>query len=354
MHTLDFAIIDPHLHQWDPYTTPHPARTAVKLFGNSPWLLDRSVRFTQPKTLIDTLGLTEHVTRPYLPEHYAKDLGQYNVEQVIHVEANWHKQKGKGVVEETDYIRSLPFSPQQLKLGGIVASADPSDSQFKKILKLHLKASPLVKGIRKKAAFHEDPGVYAWHPEAHLYRQKAFLKGFEQIAMHKLSFDAWIYSTQLQDLTHLARQFPETNIVLDHLGTPVGAFGQVGKYTGLTATNRQNILKRWQDDLAELAELPNVYTKLSGLFMPVLGHQYYQYNKRATKQEIVDLTTPLIIHALQSFGSYRVMFASNAPMDLVNIQLPVLIDAWTDIVAQYDPNAVSRVFRTNAKQFYRL
>lgn len=354
MQQLDFSIIDPHLHQWDPYQTPHAARTAVKLFGKSPWLLDRAVRFSKSKPFLDTLGLTQHATRPYLPEDYAKDIGQYKVEQVVHVEAEWHHQKGKGVVEETEFVRSLPFAVHGLKLGGIVASADPSDSNFKKILKMHLKSSPLVRGIRKKAAVHEDPGVYSWHKDAHLYRQKAFLKGFEQIAMHKLSFDAWVYSTQLQDLTLLARQFPETNIVLDHLGTPAGIFGQVGKYTGLTATNRQNIFKRWQDDLAELAELPNVYTKLSGVFMPVLGHQFYQYNKRATKQEIIDLTTPLVMHALQCFGSYRLMFASNFPMDSVNVNLVDLIDAWTDIIAQYDPDAVSRIFRTTAKQFYRL
>ncbi len=39
MQHLDFALIDPHIHQWDPYNTPHAAALAVKLLGKHPvWL----------------------------------------------------------------------------------------------------------------------------------------------------------------------------------------------------------------------------------------------------------------------------------------------------------------------------
>jgi predicted TIM-barrel fold metal-dependent hydrolase len=52
-----------------------------------------------------------------------------------------------------------------------------------------------------------------------------------------LSFDAWGYSTQLNEITALAKQFPETRIVVDHLATPVSLFGAVGKKTGKTLRN---------------------------------------------------------------------------------------------------------------------
>lgn len=65
---LNFPIIDPHIHQWDPYHTPHAAALAVKLFGRHPHLLDRMVRLFNPKPIVDTVGLTEHITAPYLPE----------------------------------------------------------------------------------------------------------------------------------------------------------------------------------------------------------------------------------------------------------------------------------------------
>lgn len=354
MHTLNFPLIDPHIHQWDPYSTPHAAAFAVKLLGQRPFLLDKMVRLVKPKDLIETVGLTEHITRPYLPQDYKNDLQHYAVEQVVHIEASWAKHKGKGLVGETEFIESLPFNEDTVKLGGIVATADPCDSNFKKILKLHQKASKRLRGIRRMAAFHEDKGVHNWTDTPHLYTQKKFLKGFEQLAQHNLSFDAWVYSQQIADVIELAKIFPETSIVLDHLGTPAGLFGKVGQNTGLSKTARENIFYQWQEDIAELSTLPNVYTKMSGLFMPVLGHQFYKNKQLASKQQIIDLVAPLILHALESFGTYRVMFASNFPMDRVNTSLVNIIDAFSDIVMQYDENALEKVFHHNAKQFYRL
>ncbi|WP_151824992.1 amidohydrolase family protein [Acinetobacter bereziniae] len=354
MHTLNFPLIDPHIHQWDPYSTPHAAAFAVKLLGQRPFLLDKMVRLVKPKDLIETVGLTEHITRPYLPQDYKNDLQHYAVEQVVHIEASWAKHKGKGVVGETEFIESLPFNEDTVKLGGIVATADPCDSNFKKILKLHQKASKRLRGIRRMAAFHENKGVHNWTDTPHLYTQKKFLKGFEQLAQHNLSFDAWVYSQQIADVIELAKIFPETSIVLDHLGTPAGLFGKVGQNTGLSKTARENIFYQWQEDIAELSTLPNVYTKMSGLFMPVLGHQFYKNKQLASKQQIIDLVAPLILHALESFGTYRVMFASNFPMDRVNTSLVNIIDAFSDIVMQYDENALEKVFHHNAKQFYRL
>ena len=241
-----------------------------------------------------------------------------------------------------------------MKLGGIVATADPRDSNFKKILQLHKKASPRFKGIRKMAAVHEDKDIHAWADEPHLYLNKKFLKGFEILAQYNLTFDAWVYSTQLSDVIALAKQFSETSIVLDHFGTPAGLFGKVGTLTGLTKTARENILVRWQDDMAELALCPNVYTKMSGLLMPVLGHEFHKQGRLASRQEVYDRVMPLISHVLNCFGVYRVMFASNFPMDRVSSSLVNIIDAFSDAVVAYDPNALEQVFHHNAKQFYRL
>lgn len=354
MKHLDFAIVDAHIHQWDPYHTPHAAALAVKLFGKSPYLLDKVVRLAQPKDLIESIGLTTHITAPYLPQNYVKDVAHYQIDQVVHVEASWHDRKGTGVIGETHFIESLPFNEHTVKLGAIVAAADPRDRHFKKILKLHMQTSPKFRGIRKMAAFHDDKGVHAWADQAGLYKDKKFLKGFEAIAQNNLSFDAWVYSSQLSDVISLAKQFPETSIVLDHLGTPAGLFGKIGKHTGLTQVARDNIFYQWQQDIAELATLPNVYTKMSGLMMPVLGHQFYKQKKLASKAEIIDLVQPLIHHALKSFGRYRVMFASNFPMDSVNSSLVNIIDAFSDVVAAYDSEALELIFKHNAKQFYRL
>lgn len=60
MRKLDFAIIDPHIHQWDPYHTPHSAALLVKALGNYPRVMNKVIRVVKPKPLLDTLGLTKY------------------------------------------------------------------------------------------------------------------------------------------------------------------------------------------------------------------------------------------------------------------------------------------------------
>ncbi|EXB82384.1 amidohydrolase family protein [Acinetobacter sp. 272263] len=88
--------------------------------------------------------------------------------------------------------------------------------------------------------------------------------------------------------------------------------------------------------------------------MPVLGHQFHKNKRLATKQQMIDLLSPMILHALKSFGTYRVMFGSNFPMDKVSTSLVNLIDAYSDIVASYNASALKNIFYDNARQFYRL
>ena len=71
-------------------------------------------------------------------------------------------------------------------------------------------------------------------------------------------------------------------------------------------------------------------------------------------EKFFDLACPLIHHVLNCFGTYRVMFTSNFPMDSVSTSLPHILDAFSDAVIAYAPNALELVFLHNAKQFYRL
>jgi hypothetical protein len=94
--------------------------------------------------------------------------------------------------------------------------------------------------------------------------------------------------------------------------------------TELTRVARENILVRWQEDIAELARYPNVYIKMSGLFMPILSHQFHKQDRLASKQEIYDLA--MYCGTLAITGSY---LPSTFPLStsLLNI-----IDAFSDVV----------------------
>lgn len=351
---LNFGIIDPHIHQWDPYTTPHAAGTLVKLFGKYPKIMQMAVNLVKSKPLLDTISDPQYALKPYLPADYKMDLADYQVDGIIHVEANWHHHEGFGVVEETKWIQQLDFSAQHIQLAGIVAAADPRDPRFKNILLAHQASSPVFKGIRKMAAWHADPGVYKWEEKPHLYTNSQFLKGFETLAELDLSFDAWVYSNQLYDITVLAKHFPETRIVLDHFATPVGLFGAVGKMTGKTAIQREIIYQHWKEHITHLSSLKNVYIKFSGLMMPVLGHRYFERHRQATVEEIVPMLQPLVDHVIACFGIDRVIYASNFPMDKCNVRMDDLLQSSIEMIAPLGDAALHKVFRQNAIDFYRL
>src|SRR5947209_7530593 len=46
--------------------------------------------------------------------------------------------------------------------------------------------------------------------------------GFARLAPLNLTFEAWLYHPQLMELADLARAFPQTTIILNHVGGPLG------------------------------------------------------------------------------------------------------------------------------------
>ena len=94
-------------------------------------------------------------------------------------------------------------------------------------------------------------------------KDPTFRQGFAQLAPLGLSFESWQYHPQLPDAIELARAFPETTIILNHVGGVLG----VGPYYG----RRQEILASWRKDIAELAKCPNVNVKLGGIGMASFG-----------------------------------------------------------------------------------
>src|ERR1700747_3077324 len=102
----------------------------------------------------------------------------------------------------------------------------------------------------------------------HQVREPKFREGFAQLAPLGLSFESWQYHPQLPDAIDLARAFPDTTIILNHVGGVLG----VGPYNG----RRQEILAGWKRDIAELAKCPNVNVKLGGVGMPAFGFDFHE------------------------------------------------------------------------------
>jgi len=339
-------IIDPHIHQWDPFTTPREASVPAKVLRRVP-MLRPAVLALVPRSDREFVGDPAHLIKPYLPPDYRADAGDLPVESVVHIEAAWKDHEADGGAAESTWLASLPFGTGGLPgLAALVCHADPSDPGVGALLDRHLAASELVRGVRCSAAHHPDPGVRSWAEEGLLVRPE-FLRGFAAIAERGLTFEAWVYSHQLPEVVTLAQEYPDATIVLDHYATPVGAFGPRGRETGHTEGDRRAILDRWYDDIAAVAALPNVVAKHSGLGMPVLG-----WTGPQTVAQFRDAIAPLVTRTQELFGADRTMWASNYPMDKPTVSLPGTLDALLDVLG---PDAdLQRLLRDNARRVYRL
>lgn len=346
------AMIDPHIHQWDPCTTPRVVSAQARLLRHLPYV-PRGLARVSPRRDREFIGDPHHVLKPYLPVDYVLDTGELPVRTVVHIEAGWQHTRGSSTVDETRWVAGLPFARYDAPaLGAIVVHADPRWPTIAATLDAHLAADPAVRGVRCSAAHHPDPDVRDFTDHPHLLTDPAFLHGFSAIAERNLSFELWTYSHNLRDAAVLVREYPGTLFVLDHYATPVGVFGPRGRHTGRNARVRAGILARWRDDLAALAQAPNVVAKHSGLGMPVLGDLPSVPVDAGDLGQIIDRAAPLIEHLHDCFGSARTMWASNYPIDKPVHTVPASARVLLEVLgAKADPQ---RLFHDVAQRTYRL
>lgn len=88
--------------------------------------------------------------------------------------------------------------------------------------------------------------------------------------------------------------------------------------------------------------------------MPVLGHRFHLNGQKATKMQIIELLQPMIDHAVQVFGTDRIVFASNFPMDKPSADLIKIIAAYIEMIQPYSDDAMFKIFHQNAKNFYQI
>lgn len=341
-------VVDPHIHQWDPFVTPRHVSGRARALRPLP-RVPRALGRLAPRSDREFVGDPHHVMKPYLPQDYLADAGTLPVRQVVHVEAAWVGDPMSSV-DETRWVAGLPFGQDEApELGAIVVHVDPRWPESTRALDAHLAASPLVRGVRHSLAHH--PGdVRCFEDDPGAVVDPAFLRGFEAVAERRLTFELWVYSHQLSRVHDLVARYPETTFVLNHYATPVGLFGPRGGVD--SAAYRRNLLSRWHDDVAHVAEHPNVVAKHSGLGMPVLGGAPHRQLGVDRLPEAIDRVGPLVRHLHDCFGPDRTMWASNYPMDKPVLSVPATAQVLLDVLG--DDAEPQRLFHDVATRTYRL
>jgi predicted TIM-barrel fold metal-dependent hydrolase len=203
-------------------------------------------------------------------------------------------------------------------------------------------------GIRHSSVWDADAeaaGIYATRPKG-LLLDKTFRKGFACLAPLGLSFDAWLFHPQIGELADLARRFPDTKIVLDHCGGPVG----IGSYAG----RREEIFPVWKASLREIAKCPNVVVKLGGLAMKLFGGDFHERPMPPSSEDAAAAWRPTIETCIAAFGPERSMFESNFPPDKGQCSYQVIFNAFKRIAAPFSETEKTALFSRTATDFYRL
>jgi len=295
----------------------------------------------------------------YLLDEIVADLNSgHNVEATVFAQCGYaYREQGPvsmRPVGETEFVAQFTRQAQQRGVpqqvcAGIVAYADMTLGEaVGEVLQAHVDAGAgRFRGIRHITARHDAfNGSLLGRPPAQMMYQPAFRSGLVQLQKMGLSFDAWLYHTQINEVIDLARDMPDLPIVLNHVGGPLG----VGPYVGQSDA----VYRAWHASMTELARCPNVRVKLGGLAMALCGFDFHLQALPPSSEQLATAWAPYLQTAIELFGAERCMFESNFPVDKAMCSYGVLWNAFKRISAGASAHEKSWLFKGTANQFYQL
>jgi predicted TIM-barrel fold metal-dependent hydrolase len=315
----DLPIIDPHHHLWDR--------------AGWPYSLDN---------LLDDI-YTGH-----------------NVVSTVFVECRTRYRAGGPSelrpVGEIEFVRSVAEEALSRSGGrvriceGVIAHADLRyGNAARSAIEVMREASGgRLRGVRHSTAWDPEPEIF--NPELGtrpgLLAETEFRDGVALLGRLGLTFDAWLYHPQLDELAGLARACSQTQVILDHAGGPIG----IGRYR----SRKQAGFREWQAALKRVAECHNVSVKLGGLAMRISGQDFHERDRPPSSEELAAEWRALIETCIEAFGPERCMFESNFPVDKASCSYRVLWNAFKRLTRQYSSAEKWAMFAGTAARLYRL
>lgn len=278
-------IVDAHLHLWDPRHLRYP------------WL--------------DGHALLE---RAYGLADYARATQSNPPAAMVFVQCEVEPAQA---LAEARWVSGL--AAQDPRIEGIVAWAPLEKGRAARAELEALARLPLVRGIRRIVQFEPDPAFCL---------QPAFIEGVRLLEEFDWSFDICTDWSRMGNVVRFAREVAGVRLVLDHLGKPPVAAGH---------------LEPWASQLRELAALPNVWCKISGLATEA---DHASWTRDALRRYL-DV-------GLDAFGLERLLYGGDWPVCLQAIELTgwvSLLDEWLGPAAAH---GLERFWGGNARHVYRL
>ena len=239
------------------------------------------------------------------------------------------------------------YGPAQIA-AGIVGTCDASlgDSVEPVIASLVAAGNGRLRGVRVSGGWDEDRSISSPAQAPGLYDRADVRAALAVVQRAGLSFDALVFHPQLRDVVNLARALPDLNIVLNHMGQPLG-FGR--------HSDRRAGFEMWRGLMREVAQCPNVTVKLGGILLRLALPDHVARGARPpTSEELVEMWRPWVETAIALFGPDRCMFESNFPVEKMGIGYAALWNAFKRMASGYTSGEKAALFSGTAARVYRL
>jgi predicted TIM-barrel fold metal-dependent hydrolase len=293
-----FEIVDAHQHFWDPVANYHP------------WLRDEP-------PIPFRYGDYRAIRRRYLPDDYRADARNYAILGTVYVETEWDPADPVG---ETRYVEKLRRETGLPTVSVAQAWLDRDDCAA--VLEAQA-AFSFVRSVRHKPRANATPG----DRQPGGMTDPKWRAGFARLAPIGLRCDLQTPWWHLHEAAQLARDFPGTQIILNH--------------TGLPADRSAAGLDGWRRAMALLAACPNAAVKISGI-----GQRGQPWTIEANRA--------IVLTTIDLFGVNRCMFASNFPVDSLCADFDTIFSGFREIVGGFSQSEQAALFRDNAWRIYAM
>ena len=247
--------------------------------------------------------------RNYLPEDLAPVLDRNGVTNTVLVQAHQSVQEARFLL---DLAEANEF------VAGVVAWVDLTSPEVGDTLDELRQRDKLV-GIRHQVEGDPDD---AW------LTRDAAVRGLKEVADRGLAYDVLVKPRHLKYVPGLAERVPNLRMVVDHIAKPL---------------IREGAMEPWASDIAEVASIPGVYCKVSGMVTEA-DH---------TRWSVEDLK-PYMSHIVERFGLDRLMWGSDWPVCLLASSYDGVLQAALEAVGPLSDKDRAKLFGRNAVEFYRL
>lgn len=292
------VIVDAHHHVWDPDVNYHP------------WLRDEPVSGFR-------YGDYSRIKRRYLVSDYLADACNWQVAGTVYVEAEWDPKDPTGEMDFIAGLRRVSGYPS-VAVGQIRLDEPAAAATLEK-----LAGYDFVRSVRQKPRANASASDRA----AGGMTDGIWRTGFAELRKHELRFDLQTPWWHLDEAAELARDFPDTQIIINHAGLP--------------ADRSEAGLSAWRAAMARVAGRPNIAVKISGIGTPGLPWT-------------ADRNREIVLTVIDLFGVERCMFGSNFPVDSLCARFDEIYEGFDVITANFSTDDRRRLFDDNAVRIYAI